>query len=154
MQFRPKSDEEFKKLCVPAGDYQYKFISVTETQIKFGSKVADVFKCVVRIYDINDEKHVGDVEINLYPDSLNFKKFCCYNGLTENYDLGQVDSYMMLNRSGKFNLQIKEGNLKEDGTRYPDKNYIRNFIETNPDEYAIDSKFKDDEVDKDDDIPF
>lgn len=129
MRFTPKSDEQIEaekaeRLAAyqpwPAGlvcDYEIK--EAIEATSKAGN---DMIKVHVDVY--NDK---GDVRgIIMYFGDWNDYHFSRIN--RDRYEAGQVDPEDLLGRTGKCVLGIEKGGLKDDGTRYADKNNIREFL--------------------------
>lgn len=75
--------------------------------------------------DVYNEK--GEVKgITVYFGDWNdyhFSRIC-----RDRYEAGQVDAFDLPGRTGKCVLGIEKGGLKDDGTRYADKNNIREFL--------------------------
>lgn len=151
MRFTPKSDQEIeaereanlsKYNPWPAGtvcDYEIK--EAVEATSKAGR---DMIKSHIDVY--NDK---GDVKgIITYFGDWNDYHFSRIN--RERYEAGQVDPEDLLGRTGKCVLGIEKGGLKDDGTKYPDKNNIREFLKL--DSEVKKAKPVDDELN--DSIPF
>lgn len=129
MKFIPKSDTEIEaekaeRLAQyqpwPAGlvcDYEIK--EAVDAVSKAGR---DMIKAHIDVY--NDK---GDVRsIITYFGDWNDYHFSRIN--RDRYEAGQVDAEDLLGRTGKCVLGIEKGGLKDDGTKYADKNNIREFL--------------------------
>ena len=82
----------------------------------------DMIKAHIDVY--NDKGEVKGI-ITYFGDwnDYHFSRIC-----RERYEAGQVDAEDLLGRTGKCVLGIEKGGLKDDGTRYADKNNIREFL--------------------------
>lgn len=129
MRVTPKSDAEIEaekneRLAAyqpwPAGtvcDYEIKESS--EAVSKAGR---DMIKAHIDVY--NDK---GEVKgLVMYFGDWNDYHFSRIN--RERYEAGQVDAEDLLGKTGKCVLGIEKGGLKDDGTRYADKNNVREFL--------------------------
>lgn len=129
MKITPKTDEEIeaekaanlsKYTPWPAGtvcDYEIK--EAIDTTSKAGR---DMIKAHIDCY--NDK---GDVKsITVYFGDWNDYHFSRIN--RERYEAGQVEAIDLEGKTGKCVLGIEKGGLKDDGTRYADKNNIREFL--------------------------
>lgn len=129
MRVTPKSDDQIEsekaeRLAAyqpwPAGticDYEIK--EAVAATSKNGN---DMIKCHIDVY--NDK---GEAKgIITYFGDWNDYHFSRIN--RDRYEAGQVDPEDLLGRTGKCVLGIEKGGLKDDGTRYADKNNIREFL--------------------------
>lgn len=129
MRVTPKSDEQIEaekneRLAAyqpwPAGtvcDYQVK--EAVAATSKAGN---DMIKAHIDVY--NDK---GEAKgITMYFGDWNDYHFSRIN--RDRYEAGQVDAEDLLGRTGKCVLGIEKGGLKDDGTRYADKNTIKEFL--------------------------
>jgi len=133
MQFTPKTDADFQqeeterknKFVWPANsvvDYEIK--SATE---KLSKKGKDMIEADVDVYNAAGEAQTIRVwlgEWNLWL----VKHICEGNGLLAEYESGNVHDYDLIGKTGKAKLNIQKGAQKEDGTFYPDKNGIADFL--------------------------
>lgn len=152
MRFTPKTDEQIeaeknerldKYQPWPAGmvcDYEIK-----EANDAVSKNGRDMIKAHIDVYN---EK--GDAKgITVYFGDWNdyhFSRIC-----RDRYEAGQVDAFDLPGKTGKCVLGIEKGGLKDDGTRYADKNNIREFLK--PD-VAVQKSIKASSPELDDEIPF
>lgn len=152
MRITPKSEEQIEaekneRLAAfqpwPAGlvvDYEIK--EAVASTSKAGN---DMIKAHIDCY--NDK---GDVRgIVTYFGDWNDYHFSRIN--RERYEAGQVDPEDLLGRTGKCVLGIEKGSLKDDGTRYADKNNIREFLKPIA---PIQKSIKASDPELNDDLPF
>lgn len=152
MRVTPKTDEQIEaekneRLAAyqpwAAGmvcDYQIK--EALASTSKAGN---DMIKAHIDVY--NDK---GEVKgITMYFGDWNdyhFSRIC-----RDRYEAGQVDADDLLGKTGKCVLGIEKGGLKDDGTRYADKNNVREFLK--PSE-PVQKSIKASAPELDDEIPF
>jgi len=129
MLVKPKTDEQIEaekneRLAAfqpwPAGtvcDYEIK--EATEATSKNGN---DMIKAHIDCYNDKGEVKAITVYFGDWND-YHFSRIC-----RDRYEAGQVDSFDLVGKTGKCVLGIEKGGLKDDGTRYADKNNIREFL--------------------------
>lgn len=129
MRVTPKSEnqietEKAERLAAyqpwPAGtvcDYEIK-----EAKEARSKNENDMIKAHVDVYNDKGECKA----ITVYFGDWNDYHFSRIN--RERYEAGQVDAEDLLGKTGKCVLGIEKGGLKDDGTKYPDKNNIREFL--------------------------
>lgn len=69
----------------------------------------------------------------------------------ERYEAGQVDAMDLIGKTGKCKLGIQIGGLKDDGTRYSDKNTIQEFLKADE---QLQTSIKASSKELNDEIPF
>lgn len=129
MRVTPKTDEEIEaekaeRLAAwqpwPAGlvvDYEIK-----ESLAATSKAGRDMIKAHIDVYNEKGECKGIIVYFGDWND-YHFSRIC-----RDRYEAGQVDAEDLLGKTGKCILGIEKGSLKDDGTKYPDKNNIREFL--------------------------
>lgn len=129
MRITPKTDEqhaaeEAERLAQfkpwPKGTIcDYEILHADEKESKAGNPmiVADVrvFNAEGKSKDLTD--YIGE-----------WNEFKLKRINPERYEAGQVDAIDLIGKTGKCKLGIQVGGLKDDGTRYADKNTIQEFL--------------------------
>jgi hypothetical protein len=129
MLVQPKTEEQFAAEEAerleqykpwPAGTIcDYEVLTAVETESKSGKPM---IKAEVRLF--NSEGKTKD--ITEYLGSWNEYKLSRI--APDRYEAGQVDDYDLVGRTGKCKLGIQIGGFKDDGTRYADKNEVREYL--------------------------
>lgn len=129
MRVTPKTDEQYeaeqaerleKYKPWPAGSIvDYEILHADDTKSKAGN---DMIKVDVRIF--NAEGKTKD--LTDYIGEWNDYKLKRIN--PERYEAGLVEAFDLIGKTGKCKLGIQIGGLKDDGTRYADKNEIKEYL--------------------------
>lgn len=139
VKLTPKSDEQFEKEEVerrakwqpwpPNVPYDYEIVSAknTLTKAKPDKPQREMIEIEVKIYnDKGESKQITDY-LGEWND-WKIKRICEANGLLDRYESGQVDDQDLWGKTGKCELGVQKGTQKDDGTFYPDKNVIKEFL--------------------------
>lgn len=142
MRFAPKSEQELQVMSLlEPGLYKFQVSSATDETSKSGR---DMIKLVLSVWDKDGNQHnIFDYLLDAMAYKL--RHFCEATGLIAKYDHGEILAADCLNRSGYMHLEIKEGEQKQDGLRYPSRNSVKDYVKH--------SEGKGSEM-LDDDIPF
>jgi hypothetical protein len=129
MRVIPKTDEQYETEQAeraaqykpwPAGSIvDYEILHADDTTSKSGK---DMIKADVRIF--NAEGKTKD--LTDYIGEWNDYKLKRIN--PERYEAGLVEAFDLIGKTGKCKIGIQIGGLKDDGTRYADKNDIKEYL--------------------------
>lgn len=154
MKFTPKSDDDFQK---EDAERKAKYLwpakticdySIEAAQEKISAKGNEMIQLNVKIFNAEgSEQIIIDYlgEWNLFK----LKHICEANGLLEQYQAGNIGSDDLYYKTGKCVLNVQKGAKKDDGSFYPDKNGIQDYLKPIG---AVASKATEHEID--DSIPF
>lgn len=152
MRVTPKTDEQHEaeqaeRLAQykpwPAGSIvDYEILHADDTTSKSGK---DMIKVDVRIF--NAEGKTKD--LTDYIGEWNDYKLKRIN--PERYEAGLVEAFDLIGKTGKAKIGIQIGGLKDDGTRYADKNDIKEYLKRDE---TVQKSIKASSPELDDEIPF
>lgn len=164
MRFTPKSDQELeaaaeaakaKFMPWPAGTVcDYQILHVKDTK-KDGSPCIDKNGHEFLIADVRVFNSSGEQRDLMHMfgawNEWDLKRVCEANNMIDRYEAGQIDDYDLIGKTGKCVLKIEKGQPKGDGTNYPDKNTIKEFLKT---AQPIQKSIKASDPELNDSIPF
>lgn len=146
LQFKPYSDEELNELNNPSllsdGEYTFTIRTAEESLSRSGIPMLKVSMSV-------SERLITDYILTDGKMAFKFKHFCASLNLLSDYQLGKIDLVTLRGKSGTCVIGSQKGNLKDDGTCYPDKNVIKDYVKSS---HPAQPKSSTQPVD--DDIPF
>ena len=164
MKFTPKSEEQLqadaeaakaKFAPWPANSIcDYEILHVKDTK-KDGSPAIDKNGNEFLIADVRIFNGAGEQRDLMHMfgawNEWDLRRVCEANNMLDRYDAGQVDDYDLQGKTGKCVITIEKGTLKDDGTYYPDKNKIKEFLKP---VQALQKSIKASSPELDDEIPF
>lgn len=152
MRVTPKTDEQYEAEQAeraaqykpwPAGSIvDYEILHADDTTSKSGK---DMIKVDVRLF--NAEGKTKD--LTDYIGEWNDYKLKRIN--PERYEAGLVEAFDLIGKTGKAKLGIQIGGLKDDGTRYADKNDIKEYLKRDE---PVQKSIKASSPELNDEIPF
>ena len=109
MKFTPKSNEQLEKEAAERGPfrpgiYDFEFTDATDDVSKAGNEMIVVTLAVYN--DQGEKRKVKDYIVEAMSHKL--KHACETCGLGPQYERGEVESFDLLNRSGKVKLGVKD----------------------------------------------
>jgi len=153
--FTPLSDEEINSIgLLKEGNYSFEVIKSTRKVSKSGNPMAEL---QILLWDNEGKQHTVFDYLVFSHVNLNIKKvkhFCDATGLKEEYKKGQLPENLE-RLAGNAIIGIRDEQPKPNGGFYPRKNYVIDYIESNPVTSMPSSspEFKPEE-ELNDDIPF
>jgi hypothetical protein len=150
MKFTPKSEQELLSAGLyKEGIYDFEILTAEERKSKKGN---DMIKLEVRVFnhDLGSAITVDDYLVDVPSMEFKIRHAAESVGLLDQYNTGFMGADDFVGKCGKLRLGIQEGALKEDGTRYRNKNSVEDYIAPSGGEVAKDKI----EKELDDSIPF
>ena len=128
MQFKPKSEEEVKRIF-SKGEYAFKVIDAIERDSSKGNPMIELN---LEIYHSTITGKTNLVRCFLMTSEPNFefliRHFCYSIGMSESYESGNLIASTLV---GKFGTALIGIEIDKEG-KYPDKNRVLDFIEKSP----------------------
>ena len=149
MRFTPRTPEEIQSMTLIApGTYDFTVVESKEMLSKSGN---EMIKLQLKVWDMNgNERSVFDYLLEAM--AFKLRHFCEATGLLNKYEEGGFNAEDCLGKSGKVEIIIQEGNFKPDGSKYADKNAVKDYCK--PIDGAKVDAPKSDDFDNSDEIPF
>lgn len=150
MRFSPKTEEDINSYgLLEPGVYDFEVVEARDRISKSGN---DMIELKLKFWDKS-----GDVKIvfDYLLEAMAFKlrHFCSVTGLIRKYEEGNLQAMDCIGRCGKAEIIIQPGNDKPGGGYYPDKNAVKDYI--NSDKYAKPlAKESNSNLNLDQDVPF
>lgn len=131
-EYEPLTEEEAMKARVnllDEGIYEFEVMSATfEISKNSGNKM---IKLVLKVLDDQSNEHViFDYLIGTKQMGWKSKHFCDSVGLQNEYQNKQFNETLCKGKRGKVLIKIKQGDLKADGSSYPPKNTVDDYVMT------------------------
>jgi hypothetical protein len=138
--------EELKvSFLIDPGSYNFEVLKATN---KTSSKGNPMMEMQLKVWDNNGKEHIiYDYLLSSPTWAFKIKHFCESIGLS--YDKGGFETWDCENKFGKCEIIIQKGAKKEDGSFYPEKNSVKDYIKK--DNLPSTSK---NNLDMNDDLPF
>lgn len=128
--FNPMSDEELNAIqnrgLLAEGVYPFIVRQIEQHQSKSGNLMLKVTIDVIAAP--NDSRKIIDYITTTETMMFKLKHFCESLGIDDGYQRGNIIFSACINRSGKAKIGAQKGAQKEDGSFYPDKNVIKDYI--------------------------
>lgn len=144
MKFAPKTEEELEvQTLLQPGNYQFHVADASNEKSKNGN---EMIKLSLQLWDKDGSTHfVYDYLLEAM--SFKLRHFCAVTGLMIKYESGMLDATDCIGKQGHVEIVIKEGKAKDDGSKYPSQNSVKDYkVSTN---YATSTNDSHDE-----DVPF
>lgn len=144
-EFPPLSDIE-------PGVYDFQVLKAEQKRSKSGNQMIEL---TLAVWDANGvQRHIFDYLVSMPSMVYKIKHFCDTVGLTKEYLAGCLNVNDCVDKCGKAEIIIQKGNQKPDGSYYPDKNAVKDYVVTDKDAVKADlvkpnnngSEFKDDDL--------
>jgi hypothetical protein len=128
--FTPLSDEEIQAVknrsLMPNGVYPF---VVKSAEHAISQSNNPMIKVTLAVMDKEgNERLIPDWLLATDTSIEKLKHFCDSIGLVETYARGSFEPHEFLNRSGRCLVGIQKGKTKDDGSIFPDKNSIKDYI--------------------------
>lgn len=129
MQFKPKTQEEIlfesaaMSLITP-GIYSFEVIEATNKLSKAGN---EMIQLKLKVWDDNGRERII-FDYLLESMAYKLKHFCETTGLLGKYEMGVIDETDCLGKSGLVDIIIQKGSKKTDGSLYPDRNSVKDYL--------------------------
>lgn len=139
MKFAPKTETELETMSLlEPGIYPFQ---VTQASNEISKSGNDMLKLTVMIWDKGGSMHyIYDYLLEAMGYKL--RHFCESTGLMGKYEKGELYPQDCMNAQGNLEIIIQEGKDKGDGSRYPSRNSVKDYIKK--DEKS--NTFKDDDI--------
>lgn len=130
--FKPYTEAEIQELSNPfmlqEGTYDFTVKTIVDDVSK--SSGNPMLKVTLGIINKNgQEVLVTDYIMTTGKMVYKFKHFC--NAINENYDAGKIDLLRCRGKRGACIIIVQKGNEKPDGTLYPDRNAVKDYVKSN-----------------------
>lgn len=140
MKFTPKTDLELKEensKFKPWPDGIYAF--TVREQVVLGTRTLtteervsksgnDMIVLVLEVFANDDEKSIFLEDYLLESMAFKFKHAAEACGLLKQYESGEIKADDFIGKSGEVSLTIQKGQKKDDGSNYPDRNSVKDYI--------------------------
>lgn len=124
MRFTPKTESELQSMnLIPQGIYDFCVIKAEEQKSKSGN---DMIVLTLKVWEDNRERQITDYLLEAMPHK--FRHFNEAVGLLNIYQTGELHANDCLNKKGKVEIIVQQGQAKPDGSRYPNKNSIKDYV--------------------------
>ncbi len=147
MQFKPMTKKELDEMgLLPDGFYLYEVTNAENAVSRAGK---EMIKLTLKIWDMNGRQRIlSDYLLESMPKKL--FAFCESNSMLDKYDTGTLNAHDCVGKSGQVHIKRQKGNMKPDGTQYPDQNSVYDYLKVDNHKESV---VKGDEF-QDDSIPF
>ena len=137
---------------VPKGIYDFE---VVESRFKISNSGNPMISLILKITDNQGvERLIFDNLIAIDMWEWKTRHFCDSVGLEKEYDEDKFNDNVCLFQRGKLSLGIQKGNKKDDGTFYPDKNVVDDYLPRTANQGSVAKAMASVVGDLDDAIPF
>lgn len=126
MLFNPKTENELQALnLLPDGTYKFHVDEAQDTKSK--SSGADMIKLNLSIFDQNGKEHIV---IDYLLASLLYKvlHFAETTELESKYSAGSLNAADCIGKTGYAKIYTQIGQDKGDGTNYPNRNAVKDYV--------------------------
>lgn len=128
MKFTPKSEEEIAAMgLISAGFYEFTVLDAEDMISKTGN---DMIKLTLRVKDSNGIMHTL-FDYLLEKMAFKLRHFCENSGLLSKYEAGELTAADCIDKKGIAEIIVQPGQEKHDGSKYPDKNAVKDYTKMN-----------------------
>jgi hypothetical protein len=149
MRVTPRTEAQLQTInLLPQGIYDFMVVGVSDKPSKAGNEMITL---TLKVWDETGKEH----EIKDYLlDALAYKvrHFAEATGLLDKYNAGNIDHNDCMGKTGRVEIIIQEGQLKDDGSRHANRNSVKDYILSK--DKALSKPKEITESDLDDSIPF
>lgn len=141
MRFTPLTEQEiYTSLLLPEGSYNFEVITAKEKISKSGREMIEL---QLKLWGIDGKEHVI---FDYLLEAMKFKliHFCEATGLKEKYGNGNLNATDCEYKTGKVEIIIQSGQTKPDGSKYQDKNSVKDYLIIEKKVESSTEEFKDD----------
>ena len=144
MNFTPKSEEEIQSAnLLQPGIYNFLVSKAEDTTSKSGN---EMIKLTLTVWDNNGHEHIV-FDYLLEAIAYKVRHFSDATSLLDKYLSGCLNAEDCLGKSGHVSIIIQDGAAKGDGTNYPNRNAVKDYIKKENSPVVSNSEeFKDDEI--------
>ena len=126
MKFQPRTNEELAAMgLMPEGKYEF---TVFESEDQISKAGSEMIKLTLRVKDSEGTMHII-FDYLLEKMAWKLKHFCECTGLSSKYDSGDLSAIDCLDKTGVCEIIVQEGQQKYDGSKYADKNAVKDYVE-------------------------
>lgn len=127
MRFAPKTEQEIQTMALlEPGIYQFQVSSAINEVSKSGN---EMIKLSLLIWDKEgNTHHLYDYLLEAMAYKL--RHFCETMGLINKYEQGELHPSDCIGKQGHIELVIQEGKFKDNGERYPNRNAVKDYIQS------------------------
>jgi hypothetical protein len=129
MKFTPKTNEEIESMgLIDPGMYKF---SVLEAEDQISKTGNEMIKLTLRVQDAHGIMHnIFDYLLEKgKPMAFKLRHFCEHTGLLAKYEAGELTAADCLDKTGVCEVIVQPGQDKYDGSKYPDKNAIKDYLQ-------------------------
>ncbi len=145
MRFTPKTEEEVSApLLLPAGVYRFQVNDAENCISKSGN---EMIKLTITVWADNA---VTIFDYLLEAMAHKLRHFCSATGLIAKYESGDLEDVDCVGKEGHLELIVQKGKQKDDGSMYPDRNAIKDYLLSVDTNKIISGK----KTELNDDVPF
>lgn len=133
MRFTPSTDAEIaansSSFAVwPAGEYDFEVKDAAEKESKNGNEMIEL---QVTIFDTEGNRSmVFDYLVHTPKAAYKVKHFADATGMEDRYARGEMQAHDCVFKKGRCKVIVKKGERKDDGSFYPDRNSISDYVAT------------------------
>jgi hypothetical protein len=131
-RFNPLSQEQIDGLShkglLPDGVYKFIIKDVKQSTSKSGNAMLEL---LLGIADGQGwERNIFDYLVSMDRMVFKIKHLCESVGLEETYAKGEFDPKCLLHKIGHAQIGVQKGARKDDGSFYPDKNVVKDYVKS------------------------
>lgn len=129
MKITPRSVQEIESMGLMAPGF-YSFV-VKDAENCVSKTGNDMIKLTLSVQDANGFKHTLFDYLLQKGKQMEFKlrHFCEHTGLMDKYNAGELLAADCVDKAGVCEIVLQPGADKYDGTKYPDKNAVKDYME-------------------------
>lgn len=126
MKFAPKTESELEiSLLLEPGIYPFQVSEAINDTSKNGN---EMIKIGLTVWGPEGRIHfVYDYLLEAMAYKL--RHFCCYTGLIQKYESGELSANDCINKEGYVEIAIQKGKPNGNGGNYPDINKVKDYVE-------------------------
>jgi hypothetical protein len=125
MRFSPMSEQELNHMgLIEKGVYNFEVINAKEAISKKGN---EMIVLTLKIWDKDGKERILTDYI-LESFAFKLRHFCESTNLIDKYNAGELNYEDCISKSGKVEIIVQEGGAKPDGSKYFDRNSIKDYV--------------------------
>lgn len=125
MNFQPKTEREIAdSKLLPAGRYRFTVLDAWDKMSQAGNEMIEMKIEVANGGGIS--RVLSDYLVAKRPEKL--RHCCAACGLLEEYETGTVTATDFIDRSGQLLIAIERGRKGANGSKFPDRNVIEDYV--------------------------
>lgn len=149
--------DQMKYSLLQEGEYSFEVISAVADVSKSSGNPMLVIELRVFGGEAGADKVIKDYIVDVAAMAHKLRDFLFSLGLSDLYDTGEFDVNLLSNKRGKAIIAVEKGKIKPDGTKYWDRNVVKEYLLQSIHKFAKpndEKSLKEDIKEFDDDIPF